>query len=442
MFSTRLAAPRLRRDRAHRLPEPRPHGRAARRDARRGAARSKPASGRPPAGRPGPPEPGADRRRSPTTLPPPGSGRAPGACRAHRRPDARAPASAPRRRGPPGCPAAAAAGPTRRPSRLRSRLRPLAVRLATEVGQERLDVRGMLHGSVGPERDLRRRAQIQMAPEPVPDEAPRALERLERRRPLLLGPEHGDVDLRVLQIRGHVHLGDRDEAQARVLQLPLEEHGDLHLEVRDVAIHVILEEVHRLGDHLVGVAGVAGHARQGQGGALPGVVVIDLGHRDLEAVPELFLEALQGVALPLQGPDIGQVQLHRTDRNARRRHVRRSYSVRATSSVVKASMMSPGCTPLMPSTPIPHSRPCSTSRTSSLKRLSELTVLSPSTVSPRLIRTRAPRTILPSVTLEPKTVPTLVIGKSWRTWARPRRVSRISGASMPLSAAFTSLMAS
>src|SRR5262245_10460121 len=285
--------------------------------------------------------------------------------------------------------------------------------------EQRLDVGRVLHGPVGTEQQFRGRAQVQVTTEPAPDEAARALEGPERRGPLLLRSQYRDVDLRVLEIGTGVHLGDRDEAQARVFELTLDEHRDFFLDqlihpleplalhgasqnfylyVGDVAVHVVLDVVHGLRDHLVGVPGVTRDTGQGERRALPDVVMVHLGDRDLEAAAQRVLESLERVALAFERSHVGQVQLDGADRHPRARH---RYKVRATSSVVKASMTSLGCTPLMPSMPIPHSRPWSTSRTSSLNRLSEDTVLSPRTVSPRLMRVFAPRTILPSVTAEP-----------------------------------------
>src|ERR1700730_8181160 len=150
-------------------------------------------------------------------------------------------------------------------------------RLRAQVGQKGLDVRGVLHGSVGAEEQLRSRAQIEVAAKPAPHEAARALEGLERGGPLFLRPEDREVHLRVLEVRTRVHLGDGDEAEAWVLELTLDEHRDLfldqlvhaleplglHLEYLDLhdgdpAVDVVLDVVHGLGDHLVGVARVAG----------------------------------------------------------------------------------------------------------------------------------------------------------------------------------------
>src|SRR5262249_30544887 len=157
-------------------------------------------------------------------------------CRADPHPDARGRASA--RRHP-----AATEGPARRPgapatrrSTGRSRLH-LRRRLpVAQTGQEGLDVRGMLHRAIGTERDLGRHAQIQVAPQPVPDEAARALEGLKRRRPLRLLAEHGHIHFRVFEIGRHVDLRHRHEAEARILELALKEHGDLLL---DQLVHAL-----------------------------------------------------------------------------------------------------------------------------------------------------------------------------------------------------------
>jgi hypothetical protein len=67
-------------------------------------------------------------------------------------------------------------------------------------------------------------------------------------------------------------------------------------------------------------AGDDAHAGQRERGALPGILMVDLGHRDLKAAPELLLETLEGATLALQRPHIGQVDLHRPHRHPRRRH--------------------------------------------------------------------------------------------------------------------------
>src|SRR5215470_15439717 len=95
---------------------------------------------------------------------------------------------------------------------------------------------------------------------------------------------------------------------------------DLHLDVRHVTVHVVLDVVERLRDDLVGVARVAGDARDGEGGALPGVVVIDFGHGDLEALAQPILQALEDVTLALEGAHVRQVQLDGAHRHPGRRH--------------------------------------------------------------------------------------------------------------------------
>jgi len=73
-----------------------------------------------------------------------------------------------------------------------------------------------------------------------------------------------------------------------------------------VAVHIVLDVVERLGDHLVGVTRIAGDAGHGQGGPLPGVVMIHFRDGDLEALAEFGLEAPQDVALPLSEPTSGR----------------------------------------------------------------------------------------------------------------------------------------
>src|SRR4029077_14233996 len=108
-------------------------------------------------------------------------------------------------------------------------LRP-ARALGAQLGQQRLDVGGVLHGAVGAGEQLRRGAQIEVPAEPAPHEATRALERLERLIPLRLRAQDRHVDLRVLEVRARLHLGHGDEARARVFELALDEHRDLFLD--------------------------------------------------------------------------------------------------------------------------------------------------------------------------------------------------------------------
>ena len=56
-------------------------------------------------------------------------------------------------------------------------------------------------------------------------------------------------------------------------------------------------------------------------GALPDVLVVHLGHRDLEAARARFsLRPFRTCRLPLSEPDVRQVQLHRPQRDPRCRH--------------------------------------------------------------------------------------------------------------------------
>src|SRR5262245_33925687 len=80
--------------------------------------------------------------------------------------------------------------------------RPRATRPAPRLGagQERLHPRGVLHGAVGPEGQLGRHAQVQVAAEPRPHESPRALERLEGLDPLRVVAEHRHEHLGLLEV--------------------------------------------------------------------------------------------------------------------------------------------------------------------------------------------------------------------------------------------------
>ena len=94
----------------------------------------------------------------------------------------------------------------------------------------------MLHRSVRTKDELGRDAKVEVLPEPVADEAARARERGDRGLPLLVTTEHRHEHLRLAQILRRVDLGHGDEAEARILELALEEHGDLLL---DELIHAI-----------------------------------------------------------------------------------------------------------------------------------------------------------------------------------------------------------
>src|SRR5690349_22089662 len=104
----------------------------------------------------------------------------------------------------------------------------LAPRL--EIGEQGQDVGRVLHRVVRAEEQLGGGAQVEVPAQPAPHEAPRALERLERGGPLRFRAQHRDVDLGVLEVRARVDLGDGDEAEARILELSLDEHRDLFLD--------------------------------------------------------------------------------------------------------------------------------------------------------------------------------------------------------------------
>src|SRR5262249_60047617 len=94
----------------------------------------------------------------------------------------------------------------------------------------RLNTRAVLHRAVRPEHDLRRDAQVEVLSQPVTDESARARERGQRGLPLVVAAEHRDEDLGLAQVLARVDLGDRDEAEARILELALEEERDLLLD--------------------------------------------------------------------------------------------------------------------------------------------------------------------------------------------------------------------
>src|SRR5581483_2416243 len=99
-----------------------------------------------------------------------------------------------------------------------------------ELGEQGLDVRGVLHRAIRPEEQLGRRAEVEVPAQPAPHEAARALQGLQRGGPLRLRTQHRDVDLGVLEVRARVDLGDGDEAETRILELTLDEHRDLFLD--------------------------------------------------------------------------------------------------------------------------------------------------------------------------------------------------------------------
>src|SRR5262249_19410924 len=99
--------------------------------------------------------------------------------------------------------------------------------IGIELLEQFLDARSVRHRAVGAKVEVRRDPEVEVLAKPVTDEAPRAGQRRQRARPLALVPEHRHEDLRLAKILGRLHVGDRDEAQAGILELPLQEHRDL-----------------------------------------------------------------------------------------------------------------------------------------------------------------------------------------------------------------------
>jgi len=64
---------------------------------------------------------------------------------------------------------------------------------------------------------------------------------------------------------------------------------------------------------LLGFVGGTRDARNGERGPLPEIVVVDLGDRGAEAIPELCLGRGDVLALPLQRAGLGEMQLDRED---------------------------------------------------------------------------------------------------------------------------------
>ena len=97
---------------------------------------------------------------------------------------------------------------------------PAAASVGPEPGQQRLDMRRVLHGAVGTEGQLGRHAQVEVLPQPVPDEAAGALERLERLAPTAPRARgrrrRPRASLRSAVVSTSVTV---DEAQPRVLEL-------------------------------------------------------------------------------------------------------------------------------------------------------------------------------------------------------------------------------
>src|SRR5712692_9245094 len=108
------------------------------------------------------------------------------------------------------------------------------------VGCELIDQLGHAHAALDRrivlERQLRSPLQGELAAESRLQQAVRRLEPLERRTPPLLAPEHADEDARVAQVGRGLDAGNRDQTDARVLQLW---HG-----LREHLLHEVVDAPH------------------------------------------------------------------------------------------------------------------------------------------------------------------------------------------------------
>jgi hypothetical protein len=90
------------------------------------------------------------------------------------------------------------------------------------------------------------------------------------------------------------------------------ERHDLALDVHELPLlpgEVALGAV----EELLELPVLSGHASHGQRGPLPEIVVVDLGDRGAEAIPELCLGRGDVLALPLQRAGLGEMELDRED---------------------------------------------------------------------------------------------------------------------------------
>src|SRR5690348_10494099 len=93
--------------------------------------------------------------------------------------------------------------------------------------EERLDASRVLQRMIGTEIEVWRDPQIEVLAQPIAYEAAGTLERRHRRLPLSIVAEHRDEDLGRPQVLGGIDLGDRHEAEPRILQLALQQDRDL-----------------------------------------------------------------------------------------------------------------------------------------------------------------------------------------------------------------------
>src|SRR5215470_4959869 len=92
-------------------------------------------------------------------------------------------------------------------------------------------------------------------------------------------------------------------AEGENLQLPADQRGDVHL----------LHEVDDLLDLLVHVTAVRAHHRQGDGGALPEVLILHLGDRDVEPGLQPVGDATEHLPLRLQRAGVRDLQCEACD---------------------------------------------------------------------------------------------------------------------------------
>ena len=118
------------------------------------------------------------------------------------------------------------------------------------------------------------------------------------------------------------------------------------------------------------------------------------------------------------------------------------YNFCLTSTCTNVSMMSPTLMSSCDVRLIPHSKFVPTSLTSSLKRLSAASEPVWITIPSRIRRARSVRLTLPSRTIHPATVPTLLMWNVSRTSIVAVTSSLTIGASIPSIAALTSSIAS
>src|SRR5690606_16913521 len=268
--------------------------------------------------------------------------------------------------------------------------------------QRGVERRGRLGHRVQVELERGRQADARLLADLGADHAGRALQRGGRPRTLLVGAVDGVEDRGVLQVPRHPHVGDRDEAEPRVLDPRVDHLRDDHLDaVGELACP-------RVVDH----------------GSFPFDVSVDLGVDASAGRPPGPVEPAGRT--PRTPSVIGEP----CDQS------------RGFSRISNVSMMSPSVMSLNDPRPIPHSKPSRTSVTSSFSRRSDSMLrLSPTTVPPRSTRALVLRRMVPERTTEPAMLPNFEERKTWRISAVPSWTSSYSGLSMPLRAASTSSIA-